>query len=101
LVAVFEDDGQTGYLYVYDSASEKITTDLHVYDRSPSLMVNEGDVFVTWTTDFSRCGVVIWGEMMGVIDVKTGQGWSARMQSRESIGLDGAVIEGFKRELAS
>lgn len=98
LVGVFEDNGETGYLYIYDAAAEKITTHLHVYDRSPSVTVNEEDVFVTWTSDFSRCGVVIWGEMMGVIDVRSGKVWGARIESKATLGLQGESIEGFERE---
>ncbi|MBV8757058.1 MAG: DUF2251 domain-containing protein [Deltaproteobacteria bacterium] len=98
LVAVFEDDGETGFLYVYDCAADKVTTHLHVYDRSPSLVVNEDDVFVTWTSDFSRCGVVIWGEMMGVIDVRTDKRWVTRAVSNGMPGLEGDALEGFERE---
>jgi hypothetical protein len=65
--AFFEQDDATGYLYLADS--EKVLFALHIYNRTPSLSVNEEDVQVLWTGSGDRCGVMIFGKLRGVIGV--------------------------------
>ena len=87
MFAVFEDDGETGYLYVYDPNRENISTHLHVYDRSPAIDVRDSDVRVLWSEDESKCGVVIWGKMRGIIDLRAGREGRARLVSRDAPGI--------------
>jgi hypothetical protein len=78
LFGVFEDDGETGYLYIYEPDGRGIITHLHVYDRTDKLNVEESDVQVIWSLDGSKCGVMIWGGMRGIIDMshnKEGRVW--------------------------
>lgn len=99
LFGVFEDDGTTGYLYIFDTAREKIATALHIYNRTPALDVRENDMFVTWSSDCTKCGIVIWGDMRGVIDVKRGVSSSVPLRDRSTPGLrDPALLDGFARE---
>src|SRR5215469_17661686 len=48
LFAVFEDNGETGYLYVYDSNGQRVAEHLLIYDRSKEVDVVAGDVWVGW-----------------------------------------------------
>ena len=80
----FEDDGDTGYLYVSDRREKKIVQHLQIYVNSPDLSVNESDVEVVWSTDGTRCGVRIWGALRGVIDVRFGTQARAFVTSRDS-----------------
>ena len=57
LACVFEDDGETGYLYLYDPNGRGVLEDLQIYNRAGELKVNEKDVQVVWSTDGSKCGV--------------------------------------------
>lgn len=70
LVGVFEDDGETGYLYVYKPDGEGVIKHLQIYDCAKKLNVQEGDVKVAWSVDGSKCGVIIWNGMRGIIDLK-------------------------------
>jgi hypothetical protein len=63
---VFEDDGETGYLYIYDPGERGIMADCHVYDRTESTNVRKGDVALTW--DGPRCKVLIHGVEAGALD---------------------------------
>ena len=46
LVGVFEDDGDTAYLYLYDE-NVGILRHLHIYDRPPSRVISEDDVVLS------------------------------------------------------
>jgi hypothetical protein len=99
LAAVFEDDGTTGYLYLYREGGKQpgILRHLHVYDRNPRLKVSEGDVFVCWSADENKCGVVIHGKMRGIIDVKNNVEGRVWMETNESPGIgDEKWLKGFE-----
>jgi hypothetical protein len=69
-VGFFEDDGVTGYLYVSDRSSNEIIKHLQIYRDSAKLDIREEDVKVQWSKDGTKCGVLIWGGMRGIIDLK-------------------------------
>jgi hypothetical protein len=87
-VCVFEDEGDTGYLYLYDSAERKVLRHLHVYDHPSTLGVSAQDVDVVWSEDYAKCGVIIWGKMRGIIDLKSGQEGRVKLESRDTPGID-------------
>lgn len=92
----FEDDGDTGYLYVSDRREKNIVQHLQIYVNSPDLSVNESDVEVVWSTDRTRCGVRIWGALRGVIDVRSGTQARAFVTSRDSDPIHAAEwLAGF------
>lgn len=94
--AVFEDDGDSGYLYLYSSAEQTVLRFLHIYDHSRKLDVAPGDVEVMWAAGRTKCGVAIWGKMRGIIDLAgrgEGRVW---MESRDTPGIgDQKWLEGF------
>jgi len=96
LSAVFEDEGGTGYLYLYDRRAERILLDLPIYGESFSAGVDERDVTVVWSSDGTKCGVSVLRKMRGVIDVTNN---SKARASIESEGVDasfaGPWLEGF------
>ncbi len=51
LFGVFEDDGDTGYFYLYEPGGREVFQHLHIYDRKPNLPVQEQDVRVVWSED--------------------------------------------------
>jgi len=84
LFGVFEDDGETGYLYLYEPGGREVFQHLHIYDRTPNLPVREQDVRVVWSEDLSKVGVQIWGKMRGIIN------W---LQARRVVsGLRAAIL---------
>jgi hypothetical protein len=94
--AVFEDEGETGYLYLYDSARRNVLQHLQIYDQAKTLDVAPEDVEVVWSADGAKCGVIIWNKMRGIIDrVKTQEG-RVKLDSRESPGIgDKEWLKGF------
>src|SRR5262249_25111813 len=60
--AVFEDEGETGYLYVYSLGADAVQIHVHVYDRSNLSQVAKDNIDVFWSTDESKCAVRIWGQ---------------------------------------
>lgn len=87
-VAFFEHDGLTGYLYVFVITSDEVTHYVQVYTCVPNLEVCEADVEVVWSADRTKCGVVIWGEMRGIIDIANDLTGRATISSRLSPGVN-------------
>jgi hypothetical protein len=96
LVGVFEDDGDTGYLYVYDPNGRGVLTHLHVYDRRPELLVRKVDVRVVWSSDWQKCGVIILDKFRGIINIATGEEGRVWMEKTNSPGIaDKKLLRGF------
>ena len=96
-VGVFEDEGETGYLYLYSVREQTVVRYLHIYDRSPRLSVSREDVHVVWSEDGTKCGVVIWGKMRGVIDVASDREGRVWLESRDTPGIgDAEWLQGFR-----
>ena len=94
----FEDDGETGYLYVSDRRTNEIVRHLQVYNRSAELGVEEKDVQVVWSSDGKKCGVLIWGGMRGIVDLAKGSEGRALVKSRDTPPIDDSDwLEGFER----
>lgn len=94
--AVFEDDGETGYLYLYEPEGRGVVRHLHLYDRSIKLPVKEADVRVVWSEDFSKCGALVWGRMRGIIRLDSAQEGRIWLENRDSPGIsDPEWLEGF------
>jgi hypothetical protein len=87
LFGVFEDEGATGYLYLYDSAEQDILRHLHIYDASEKLSIAPEDVTVMWDGQGEKCGVAIWGKMRGIIDFRKGTEGRVWLQDRETPGI--------------
>jgi hypothetical protein len=95
--AVFEDEGETGYLYAYSIATASLQTHVHVYDRSDALQIVRDSVDVLWSTDESKCGVRIWGQMRGIIDLRTRREGRAWLENRDTSGInDPEWLRGFE-----
>jgi hypothetical protein len=95
---VFEDDGETGYLYLFSAKAEGITKHLHIYDRSAQLRVSADDVDVVWSTDESKCAVVIWGQIRGIIDLRLNKEGRVLLKDPSTPGVnDRSWLKGFER----
>ncbi len=94
LVAVFEQDDATGYLYLTE-ANYKVRHALHVYNRE-KLSVREQDVRVIWSATGLRCGVVIGGKLRAVIGAN-GDLYRPPMTSMHSTPVEKEEwLEGFQ-----
>lgn len=97
IFAVFEDDGTTGYLYLYDSDQNTICRRLQIYDIAPTLNVTAEDVEVVWSEDSQKCGVLIWGRMRGIIDRIANQEGRVKLENHKTPGIgDKQWLKGFE-----
>jgi hypothetical protein len=95
--AVFEDEGETGYLYVYSVGTGTIENHVHIYDQSVALQITKESVDVLWSSDESKCAVKIWGQMRGVIDLRIKKEGRAWLENRETPGIsDKEWLKGFE-----
>ena len=96
LFAVFEDDRDTGYLYILDAAEQKILQRLQVYDDARTLSISPEDVQVVWSEGGNKCGVLIWNEMRGVIDLAEKKEGRVKLENRGTPGIaDSDWLRGF------
>lgn len=96
LAAVFEDDGETGYLYLYDRERHSIRDHVQAYDDSLSLGVLPRDVKVIWASACSKCAISIFGAIRAIIDVRANRTGRAKLTNRSSAGIaDKAWLSGF------
>jgi hypothetical protein len=93
---VFEDDGETGYLYIYNQ-DMGIVRHLHLYDRSPDILVQPEDVRVIWSRDLGKCAAVIWDQYRGIIDLANEREGRVWLTDRQTPGIaDAEWLEGFQ-----
>jgi hypothetical protein len=96
LYGVFEDEGETGYLYVFDPDTIRILNHVHVYDRTDEVRVGPTDVAVVWSIDASKVGVRVWHRMRAIIDLTKARPAREWLTSRNSPRLDDPEwLEGF------
>ena len=95
--AVFEDEGETGYLYVYSVGEAAVQAHVHIYDCSDALQIAKDSVEVLWSTDESKCAVRIWGQLRGIIDLRMRKEGRAWLENRDTPGIDDAEwLRGFE-----
>lgn len=98
LVGVFEDDGETGYLYLYEPEGPGVMRHLHIYDRTPELNIAGRDVEIEWSEDQTKCGVRIWGKMRGIINLTSGEDGRVWLTNPNTPGIsDAQWMKGFRR----
>jgi hypothetical protein len=95
IFGVFEDDGRTGYLYLYQPYGCEIFRWLPVYNRRASLPIHPNDVQVVWSKDLFKVGVKIWGRMYAIYNLETD--WSIRYPITTSGIEDPVWLNGFAR----
>lgn len=94
----FEDDGETGYLYLYEPYGAGILDHLHIYSNPQKLGlgIKESDIDVVWSSDGSKCGVKLWGKFYGIFDLATNQKMSVSVDSRHTPPIqDPTLLRGF------
>lgn len=95
-VGFFEDDGETGYLYVSSRCSNEVVKHLQIYRDSEKLSLREEDVEVVWSKDAAKCGVLIWGGMRGIIDIKNDREGRIMLEGRDTPQIDDPEwLQGF------
>jgi hypothetical protein len=97
LFGVFEDDGETGYLYLYEPGGREVFRHVHVYDRTPDLPIKPTDVSVIWSEDLTKCGVMIWNQIRGIIDLQGGREGRVWLENRDTPGIaESEWLRGFR-----
>ena len=95
---LFEDDGTTGWFYLYEPGGREIFDDLWIYNYPDRLGVSEHDVDVIWSENNDKCAVVIWGKIRGIYDLVGGKKLAAPLNSRTEPGIvDEQWIAGFEK----
>ena len=70
---------------------------LHIYDRNAQLRVPADEVDVLWSTDESKCAVVIWGQVRGIIDLRSNKEGRVLLKSPSTPGVsDPTWLKGFE-----
>jgi hypothetical protein len=97
----FEDDGDTGYLYVSNRKLKKVVRHLQVYNDAKAINPQEEDVSVVWSSDGKKCGVIIFNGIRGIIDLERGIEGRSKMTDRSSPPItDPLWLKGFEKYLS-
>jgi hypothetical protein len=86
LHAVFEDAGETGWLYIYDSSVKGIITATHVYNRG-AFAIDANDVDIAWSRSTDTCCVAIWEQIRAFLGTKPEIAMRKPIRDRESSGF--------------
>jgi hypothetical protein len=98
LSGFFEDDGETGYLYISDKRLKKVTKHLQIYSHADAIDASEDDIRVVWSSDATKCGVFIFDGMRGIIDVRKGVEARTKMIDRSTPPIsDAEWLKGFEK----
>ncbi len=96
-VGFFEQDGYTGYLYVLARASKQVIAYVQIYTHATRLKVRASEVRVVWSAEGDKCGVVIRGQMRGIIDLAKDHPGRASFVKPSSPGInDFEWLRGFE-----
>lgn len=84
-----------GFLYISDRKKDEVIRHLEIYSK-PMLGVKEDDVEIFWSDDQRKCGVAIWGQMRGIIDLARKQEKVIPLENPSSPGIaDAGWLKGF------
>lgn len=96
LFGFFEDDGETGYFYLYEPDGVGIVDHLHIYSNSKELKFRKKDVSVVWSSEYDKCGVKILGRFYGIFDIFRNQKISKSITNRDAPSImDPTLLAGF------
>ena len=68
---VFEDDGETGYIYATNDKADKIFDALHLYNSKNPNKLSSGDkFFIVWNPKVEKAGTFYHNKFQAIIDFK-------------------------------
>lgn len=74
-VTVFEDNGETGYMYLCSSNEneefDRIVDHLWIYNQINPPIEECKKVFIIWSDDSNRTGLIVDGECWGIFDLSS------------------------------
>lgn len=96
LFGVFEDDGDTGYLYYYEPDGAGIIDYLHIYDYPKKIGIRKKDIEVVWSKDFNKCGIKVWGRFYGIFDLEQSEKVATYIRDKDTPPIiDPKLLAGF------
>jgi len=74
-----------------------VMQDLQIYIRSERFHVHGQDMRLAWSEDETKCGVIIWDKICGIIDWVKNEGGGVKLEDRNTPGIDDQQwLEGFE-----
>ncbi len=93
----FEQDDRTGYLYVVARATKEVVAYVQIYTCAARLKVRRSEVRVVWSSEGDKCGVIIRGQMRGIIDLPNDRRGGIRLLDPSTPGVsDFEWLHGFE-----
>ena len=93
----FEQDDRTGYLYVVARATKEVVAYVQIYTCAAKLKIRRSEVRVVWSSEGDKCGVIIRGQMRGIIDLPNDRRGGVRLLDPSTPGVsDFEWLQGFE-----
>ena len=91
-IVVFEDNGETGYIYFCSSKEngelDKIVDNLWIYNQINPPIEKCKKVFIIWSDDSNRAGLIIDGECWGILDLTSKRKLNAPRDKNMIVSID-------------
>jgi hypothetical protein len=96
IFAIFSEDEGAGFFCVYKPETATVLAQVRVYVCSEELPVRKSDIKVMWSSDQTKCGVVIFGRMRAVLDIANEREVCLPLEDPKSPAItDPKWLEGF------
>lgn len=94
--AVFQEDEGVGYFFVYNPEKKRVLSSIRIYTSSSARTVRESDIELMWSSDQTKCGIVVCGQMRGIINIVTGEEACVPLQADPRGIVDSECLRGFE-----
>ena len=97
LFAVFQEDEGEGFFFAYKPETQDVLAQIRIYESGLNPSVRESDVQLMWSSDWTKCGIAVWGQMRGVINIATGEETCVPLESDRRGIVDPEWLKGFEK----
>lgn len=91
-ITVFEDNGETGYMYLCKCNEggeyEEIVDHLWIYNQINPPIEECNEVFIIWSDDSTRAGLIVDDECWGIFDLSTRRKLSAPRENNTIVSIE-------------
>ena len=92
----FEDDGDTGYFYLFDpraAGGEKILSAIQIYKKRPN--INSRDINIIWDKSETKIAVAIKNKIRGIFDIISNMNYSYNRQEGVISPIPSEILNSF------
>ena len=98
LFAIFQEDERAGYFFVYKPETHVVLSQVRIYENSSNIPLRDTDIQLLWSSDRTKCGITLCGQMRGIINIATGEETCVPLESQSRGISDPEWLTGFNND---